>query len=290
MYLEQYLNCIHSFYPSLEIQSVQWNHYGQNNDILFLNHQWVFRFPKHDEAAHTLQTECEQLGYIYPHISLPIPVPVFQNTDTNILGQSFVGYPLIPGTPLYPETVQSLTPSSKESLAKDLATFLHELHSIPTSNAPGKVISGHSSSQFWSTMYENISQSLFTYIRVEKQSEIKQHFEQYLNDQSNFTFTPKLIHGDFGMSNILFDEKEKQLSGIVDFGSSHIGDPAIDFAGLLKKYGKSFVDLMAPFYPGLESMIPRAQFYSGTFALQEALHGYRTENIESLENGLKEYV
>jgi aminoglycoside 2''-phosphotransferase len=290
MYLELYLKCIQSFYPSLKIQLIHWNHFGQNNDILFLNDQWVFRFPKNDDAVNTLQTECEQLGYIYPYISLPIPVPVFENTDSNILGQSFVGYPLIPGTPLYPETVDSLSSSGKETLAKDLSTFLNELHSISTTKAPGKVITGQDAYQYWLKMYENISKSLFSYIRENKQMEISHHFERYLNDRTNFNFSPTIIHGDFGMSNILFNEQDEKLSGIVDFASSHVGDPAIDIAGLLKQYGDDFVILMTRYYPDLNALLPRARFYAGTFALQEALHGFHNENLESLEKGLKEYV
>lgn len=290
MYLELYLKCIQSFYPSLEIQLIHWNHFGQNNDILFLNDQWVFRFPKNDDAINTLQTECEQLGYIYPYISLPIPVPVFENTDSNILGQSFVGYPLIPGTPLYPETVDSLSPSGKETLAKDLSTFLNELHSISTTKAPGKVMTGQDAYQYWVKMYENISKSLFSYIREDKQMEITHHFEHYLNDRTNFNFSPTIIHGDFGMSNILFNEQDEKLSGIVDFASSHVGDPAIDIAGLLKQYGDDFVSLMSHYYEDVDDLLPRARFYAGTFALQEALHGFHNENSESLENGLKEYV
>ncbi|MGM7700365.1 phosphotransferase family protein [Pseudalkalibacillus sp. Hm43] len=290
MYLEQYLKCIHSFYPSLEFQVIHWNHFGQNNDILFLNNEWVFRFPKNEDAADTLHTECEQLGYIYPYISLPIPVPVFHNTDTNILGQSFVGYPLIPGDPLYPETVNGLDEVAAERLAKDLSLFLTEMHAIPTEQAPGKVITGKDAYRFWVNMYENISQSLFSYIREEKQVEITSHFELYLNDEENFTFSPAIIHGDFGVSNILFDEDERKVSGIIDFASSHVGDPAVDFAGLLKKYGLDFVQKMGRYYSGLDELLPRAQFYAGTFALQEALHGYNNRNPESLKNGLKEYV
>ncbi|WP_349409782.1 aminoglycoside phosphotransferase family protein [Pseudalkalibacillus sp. SCS-8] len=290
MYLEQYLKCIQSFYPSLNIESVQWNHFGENNDILFLNKKWVFRFPKHEEAKNNLQTEYEQLLYINPYISLPIPEPVFINTDTNILGQAFFGYPLIPGIPLYRETVQSLSPSVEETLIHDLATFLYELHSIPVVGAPGKVIANNDAHHFWTNMFERITGTLFSYIRVEKQEEIVNHFTVYLNNQSNFSFKPTIIHGDFANSNILFDEQEQQLSGVIDFGKSYIGDPAIDFAGLYKRYGVDLVKRIASFYPGIEEMMPRIQFYAGAFSLQRALHGFHTQNREILSNSLKEYV
>ncbi|WP_408009718.1 phosphotransferase family protein [Pseudalkalibacillus sp. A8] len=290
MYLEQYLKCITSFYPSLQISTIHWNHFGENNDILFLNDQWVFRFPKHDEALKSLQTECAQLTYVRPYITLPTPEPIFVNTDTNILGQAFFGYPLIPGAPLYAETVNDSPSSVQERFAQNLAQFLCELHAIPTEDAPGMVISNDTAYNYWVKLYEKIKQSLFSYIRLEKQQLITRHFELFLNDRSNFEFIPAIIHGDFGISNILYNDEEKQISGIVDFGSSHVGDPAIDIAGLFKQYGLQFVDIMANYYPDLENLLPRAKFYAGTFGLQEALYGYQHHNQESLENGLKEYV
>ncbi|WP_261129938.1 phosphotransferase family protein [Bacillus sp. Marseille-Q3570] len=290
MYLEPYLKCITSFYPSLEIHTIHWNHFGENNDILFLNNQWVFRFPKHDKALKSLQTECEQLTYVRPYITLPTPEPVFVNTDTNILGQAFFGYPLIPGEPLYAETLDGSSPPIQERIAQNLAQFLCELHAIPTKDAPGKTITNERAYDYWLKLYEKVRQSLFSYIRLDKQQQISRHFETFLNDRLNFEFTPAIIHGDFGISNILYDDEGKRISGIVDFGSSHVGDPAIDIAGLLKQYGQQFVDTLSEFYPNLENLLPRARFYAGTFGLQEALYGYQYKNQESLENGLKEYV
>lgn len=290
MSLEPYLKCIQSFYPDLKARFVEWNHTGQNNDILTLNNEWVFRFPKHDRAFDSLQTECEQLMYVRPFISLPIPEPAFVNTDTNLLGQAFFGYRKIVGAPLYPETVAEADPLEKQRIVMDLVSFLNELHSIPTETAPGKVITGNTALRDWNQCFSDIKEYLFPYMRLEKRFEVTEHFEAFLDDPENFNFKPALIHGDFGPSNILYDYQNNRIGGIIDFGSCHIGDRALDFAGLYKQYGEKFLKTMVPFYADLEQLMPRIRFYSGTFALQEALYGYRFKDNESLENGLKEYV
>ncbi|WLD94261.1 aminoglycoside phosphotransferase family protein [Alkalihalobacillus sp. AL-G] len=290
MSLEPYLKCIQSFYPDLKALFVEWNHTGQNNDILTLNNEWVFRFPKHDKALHSLQTECEQLVFLQPHISLPIPEPHFVNTDTDLLGQAFFGYQKIAGAPLYSEAVLESDSFEKQRLVTDLATFLNELHSIPTVDAPGKKVSGKQAFQYWMQLFSTIKEKLFPYMKLEKRFEVTGHFEAFLGDPSQFEFEPVLINGDFGVSNILYDYHFKRLSGIIDFGSCHIGDPAIDFAGLYKHFGEVFVKTMIPYYKDLEQFLPRIRFYAGTFALQEALYGHQFEDKEALENGLKEYV
>ncbi|WP_257348388.1 phosphotransferase family protein [Pseudalkalibacillus decolorationis] len=290
MALEQYLKCIQSFYPALKTNRVEWNHTGQNNDIVFLNDEWVFRFPKHDQALSSLQTEYEQLAFIRSYISLPIPDPHFVNTDTNTLGQAFFGYRKIHGHPLNPETILEAEPSDRQSIANELVTFLNQLHSIPIADAPGEKVTGNEGFQNWTHLFTDIKENLFPHMKPLKRIEVAEHFEAFLGNKTQIDFSPALIHGDFGSTNILYDHHLKNLSGIIDFGSCHIGDPAIDFAGLYKHYGEDFIKLMIPHYPGLSDLFPRIHFYSGTFALQEALYGHRYKDEEAFKNGLKEYV
>ncbi len=54
------------------------------------------------------------------------------------------------------------------------------------------------------------------------------------------------IHGDFGPTNILWDQAAGRVSGITDFGWASVGDPAADLAALigLFGYGEEIVELM----------------------------------------------
>ncbi|NIV40422.1 MAG: phosphotransferase, partial [Anaerolineae bacterium] len=83
-----------------------------------------------------------------------------------------------------------------------------------------------------------IREKLFGFMRSDARSWAAGHFEDFLSDEDNFRYQPVLKHSDFGPSNILFDSETQRVSGIIDFGSSGLGDPAYDFAGLLSGYGE----------------------------------------------------
>ena len=139
-------------------------------------------------------------------------------------------------------------------------------------------------------IYARIREKLFGYMRPDAQEWTTEHFEGYLNDASNFEYEPVLKHGDFGPSNILFDEEKQTVTGVIDFGSSGMGDPAYDFAGLLSGYGEEFIEWCGDVYPGVKVPMRRIRFYQGTFALLEALFGVEHGDEEAFEAGLEKYV
>jgi aminoglycoside 2''-phosphotransferase len=116
------------------------------------------------------------------------------------------------------------------------------------------------------------------------------HFETFLRDTGNFAYQPVLTHSDFGPSNILFDPQVQRVRGIIDFGSSGLGDPAYDFAGLLSGYGEIFVRRCIRTYPELELFLDRVRFYQGTFALLEALFGVENDDPQAFRRGMERYV
>ena len=69
------------------------------------------------------------------------------------------------------------------------------------------------------------------------------------------------------------------MSGIIDFGTAGLGDPASDMAVLLSNYGESMVRAI---YPGLTHLMDRARFIAGTAMLQWALAGVQNQDTEML--------
>jgi aminoglycoside 2''-phosphotransferase len=118
---------------------------------------------------------------------------------------------------------------------------------------------------------------------------VRRHFEAFLNEPRVHTFKPALRHGDFGPSNILYDAGARVIGGIIDFSSAGLGDPAADIAAG-SCYGASFFERLRGAYPQVESVLERARFYRGTFALQEALHGALNNDREAFESGIAGYV
>lgn len=57
---------------------------------------------------------------------------------------------------------------------------------------------------------------------------------------SKFKEAKVVIHGDLTSANILYHPSKKEISGIIDFTDTQIGDPAFDFAGLYWDFGDQF--------------------------------------------------
>jgi aminoglycoside 2''-phosphotransferase len=286
-----FIKYITRVYPDLFIMEFYVNEIGQNNDVIVVNDSLVFRFPKYEQGIAQLKRETEILKYIKEIVSLPIPVPIFKSFDEPEPGKVFTGYNLIEGTPLWRECLKELKSEKQlNDLASQLASFLEEIHSVSGETASREVkLEPRHPREEMSDLYERIKDKLFPFMRKESQEEVSESFENFLNDDvlSNFDIT--LIHGDFGASNILWNQGTSEISGIIDFGGSGIGDPAYDFAGILSSYGEDFFNRCIELYPTGHEIAKRVHFYKSTFALQEALHGIEHDDRQAFENGIKDY-
>lgn len=225
------------------------------------------------------------------HLPLPIPDPVCRSLDPPEPGEAFMGYPKLPGQLLYRVGLEALPRTDdKRCVADQLGAFLTALHAIPTEgfDPPLAVANDRAT---WERMYADVHAGLFPLMRPGARKWVSAHFEAYLDDPVSSAWTPTVIHGDFGPANILYDAGMRAVSGILDWDSSGLGDPATDLAALIgdHSYGADFADWLAPAYPQLAAELPRARFYLGTFALQEVLFGLKTGDTEAFEAGMADY-
>ena len=225
-----YVQRIHSVYPDLQIETVSFNNAGQNNDILIINEEFICRFPKYTAAVAELKIETAILSGIQDYITLNIPNPIYKSLETPRVGQAFVGYRLIPGEPLWHDTLMLIDDDKTlDVLATQLATFLKELHHIPVDEAIACDLPVCDSYDECVDIYARFRGKLFPYMRPDASNWTASHFETFLSNPGNFEYKLVLKHGDFGTSNILFDVKTQTINGIIDFGGSGLGDPAYDF-------------------------------------------------------------
>jgi aminoglycoside 2''-phosphotransferase len=286
-------DCLHSFrqtYPDYPLESVESNQQGQNNDVLIVNGALILRFPRYAQGIEELKVEAAILRGIRRRVSLDTPDLQFVHLEGQAPGQVFVGYPRLPGEPLWRETLQAIPdPAVVARLALQLGEFLKSLHSLLAAEAIPIPLPVADTRAACNDVYQRIRAKLFPHMRTQARQWAAQHFETFLNDPESFIFQPVLKHGDFGPSNILYDPGEQAVCGIIDFSGSALGDPAYDFAGLLSGYGEAFVRSCAAGYPEVESLLPRARFYQGTFALEEALFGIENNDPQAFENGIESY-
>ena len=283
-----YLRTIKEAYPSLDIHSARLHTSdGQFNDILYINDDLLFRFPRYEEDISDFLREIKVLQRLQGHASLPVPNPIYVSAETRLRGNVFMGYKMLAGRPLFRETLNSIKDKSTlESFAQQLADFLYGLHHLSPAelglDLPPPDLLAESKSFFSDT-----EKHLFPLMRPDARDSVTRHFEDYFNNADSHGYELSLIHGDFGGSNILFDQS--QITGIIDFSFARLGDPAQDIAAV-STYGDSFFAQISRYYPGIESLLKRARFYRGTFALYEALHGFRNHDQEAFASGMEQYV
>jgi len=291
---ERYIERIREAYPELRTHQYEYMYGppGQNNETITANERYIFRFPKHPRAVEEMAREIALLRALQGRLPLSVPNPIYSSIEPREVGQAFMGYAKLPGKPLYREMLESVPgEETVAKLAAQLGGFLRALHALPP-DAFDFALPVAASRETWTAMYANIRERLFPRMRPDARERVAAHFEPYLADARNFGYSPALIHGDFGPSNILYDARARSIGGIIDWSGAGLGDPSNDIAALigLMGYGEDFARRLESVYPGVADMLPRARFYAGTFALQEALFGLETGDAKALAAGLAEYV
>lgn len=287
---DTYLQVISESCPDLPIRNAVF-HYkdGQFNDILIINNEIIFRFPRYAEGVQNIQNEVRILSRIQGYITLPIPDPIFSSKNERKPGRVFMGYTMIPGEPLWRKTLISIEDEELlQRIAFQLARFLKELHGIPVEGL-GPDLPIHDSAAKMAELYAEIRTHLFRFMRPEARNWVNDHFEAYLDTTHLHVYPLTLHHGDFGGSNILYSRESQTISGVIDFSSAGLGDPAHDIAAV-STYGDSFLARFFSTYPEIETMMERATFYRGTFALQEALHGIKNGDQAAFKAGIAPYI
>ncbi|CAG7628180.1 hypothetical protein PAESOLCIP111_02993 [Paenibacillus solanacearum] len=288
---EPYIDRITEVYPDLRIDDCVPSDIGQNNDVFFINRSLVFRFPKYEAGIDALSKEKTILERISSFVTLPIPLPQYEAFEKREAGHVFIGYPLIPGEPLWKESLNGIADGRVVNrLASQLAAFLTELHSVPAEIVQAvRQPDDRDPLDEMSELFNQIRHLLFPYMRKDAQASVTETFEAFLNGEAGSGIETTLIHGDFGASNIIWQPVTGAVSGIIDFGGSGLGDPAYDWAGIRASYGEHFFDMCMEHYPNGPKVKERVTFYQSTFALQEALHGLLHHDRQAFEAGIKDY-
>ena len=288
--IQRIVEAIKARYPELEINTAEINQDGQYNNVLVVNNVLIFRFARVKDAAATLRREISVLRHLQSRISLSIPDPQFVGIDSDRIGEVFMGYPMIPGIPLWRENFRKITePEIKQRMAVQLGVFLKELHQVPLQGIPIS-LENMDTPAYWLDMYRRIEEKLYVHMRPDARRSVSDHFEEYLAAPDRYHFQPVLKHGDFGTGNILYDQDRQSISGVIDFGGVGSGDPAGDFAGLYVSFGDDFYRDCCSVYPEMETAFDRVKFYVGTFALQEALFGVENGDQAAFESGIEAYI
>jgi aminoglycoside 2''-phosphotransferase len=267
--LATYKERIRQLAPEVAINSININREGLLNDVVIINGELIFRFPKREYGFARLADEARILRLLKNYISLEIPSPLYE-------GDGCLAYRMIPGETLRRDMLMGLSEDDQQAIADQLAQFFEELHNTPIGEIAGFEIpmaDALMKYEGWVDTYERIRGKVFPLLMPHVREWVTEHFESHLAESGNFEYELMMVNTDIPPYHILFDKQEKRINGIVDFGCAGLGDPAIDFGVIIYNYGESFMDRFYKMYPGAEIYLKRARFYAGAHEVRWLLTG-----------------
>lgn len=208
----------------LEIDSVKFKHGGES-EIVEVNGQWIFRFPKSSIIAEKTKKRWNFLKSFSASIQVPKPEYI-----TNQL----IGYKKILGEPLLRTQIEKLSDINKSKIAKQLGLFLKTLHSHKDKHInfdTGYLIMRR-------TDYKANPKEFTKYLNIRERKALETRIKKIAQNPSNFKNPTTIIHGDFNSNNILWDKKQKIITGILDWSDMGLGIPAMDFISVAEFNGK----------------------------------------------------
>jgi aminoglycoside 2''-phosphotransferase len=289
-HIDVYRQAIETTFPQVQIVTMTPIQEGWGSFVLEINGAWIFRFPRRPEIVPGLRREIALLPDLARALSIAVPqYDYVWHGDEGCEGVCrwpFVGYRKIPGVPLR-------TDIATPALIAHLAATLGELHAFSVSRAAELGIPGGSAGE-WREEYREsyvwVRQLVWPLLSPSEQAWGAALWTKFLTDDANFRFRPALVHRDLWGAHILCDPATGRVNGIIDWEDASIGDPAIDFAGLLMDHGMDFTRQVLARYPGPadETLWSRAEFYGWIGPVYEVRFGLETGQREHLERGLEE--
>ena len=258
---------------------------GWSSLVLEVGGEYIFRFPRFLEikAGH------EKEAALLPELAraLPVAVPHFEYTwlGDPRSGFGFVAYRKLPGLPLDRELLR------RPAVIQDLARFLSALHAFPTDQALALKVPECSAlawRQAQRDFYAWVQERLFPLLDEGQRARARDTWEPFLDDETHFYFQPVLIHADLAPEHILCDPQAGGITGVIDWEDAALGDPALDFAGLLSLGELQAVRAVIGAYQGApdSGLEARAAWYLALAPYHQARYGMLFGSPCHLEQGL----
>jgi aminoglycoside 2''-phosphotransferase len=277
--LEQFKQAISAHFPDLPTESISFLAEGWANRLCLVNETLIFRFPLDANSEQQLLREIRLLPVLSPELPLPIPEYKYITLKSEKYPFAFVGYERIPG-----ESIPRPSDALRQAIwwRRQAGTFLTALHRIPIDRVMAAGLEGYATAHAWQealaakqALYERYVCPLLTTAQCKA---MLSHLKKAINDERMVAFSPVVLHQDFDFHNFLVDLETQHITGVLDFGSMSIGDPAVDISPAIRPYYGGRIDTGWDF---------RRDYYQRTGALEDLLYirtcGHEIPNQEAVQ-------
>jgi len=257
---------------------------GWDNVVLLANGTHVFRFTRRPDVAGQLRKEAQLLPILSRYLTLRVPAPEYTWMGGD--PPHYMGYRAIPGEQLRASHIGF----SRGRYTSSLAVFLTQLQGVPLGGV-GDLVPRYAGGD-WRGLYlglrEDAERRVAPRLPPEAASRLLGDFDGYLGEPANFRFRPRLLHRDLSSDHILFDSSTGDLTGVIDWGDSCIGDPAFDYTGLLADYGPAFAREVQGLKADPGEYLGRAGFYARHMGVYRVQYGLDVGDEAHVEAGLRQ--
>lgn len=199
----------------------------------------VFKIALSEDAAKGQAKEAWLLPRLQSKLPVPVPEPRWCIGPARDLPFGAIGYRKLNGIPLQPQLLGGA--AVRRKVARALGAFLHALHSFPTDEICQMQLPGPDEiRRELELLRAEVIPELRGALTRQEYVAIVQWWDAFLGDTRLRRFRPVVQHGDFWYENILVDPLTLDVTGVIDFEDSALGDAAQDFATLLY-HGEDFV-------------------------------------------------
>lgn len=251
--------------------------------------RFIARFPRNQSVARCTQTELDLLPRIGPLVDFAMPEVRWRGRRA---GFPFFVYEAIPGRALTARDVDA-----HPGLADALASALHQLHGVELSVAAACGLAGSSTSPLgdpvdaWRHRYASLRAAAEQRVAPLLHAATAPLLEAAWNAfEPLLAFTPAVVHADLGTEHVLVSDG--RFSGVIDWETACVGDPAIDFVGFHIALGPEWTGGLLDRYgsadPALRSRIPHYVWIGAVHAVLYGLEADRPEIVGEGVQGLGE--
>ena len=228
MIIDTYKKIISETFPDLKVNKISLLGKGKAGMIFLVNDEIVFKIPLKDKGEIVQWQKNEALVLKFLEGKLDIEIPKILFASTSECGLFIIGETLLSGTTFSYELCDTYDEETKNNILMQLGEIVRKLHKA----------GGHDSSWLgnpetfkdliveFDSRFSNELRSVFSNEEIEK---IEKIAECYKAISIQHPVKPVLCHNDLHFFNLMFDKKNKKISGILDFGCAGYSEPARDF-------------------------------------------------------------
>jgi aminoglycoside phosphotransferase (APT) family kinase protein len=221
----------------------------------------VYRFPRKPGQRHQLQQASDRLRMLQTS-GLPTPA-LFHAEYSDHAGLGHLVLEYLPGQPLDEIATDALPAKARSRLIDDLDRALAQIRALDPAQWPEP-------GPDWATIWQHLSDRAAS---VDLPTDLQRHHASLADAAAATAATVerRVFHGDLGGVNCRVDTATGAITGLLDWDSAAVGDPATDVAAVLAGLGPRTAEQLRTERPYWREHEQRYRAYLDTWPLQFAL-------------------